>query len=93
MVYIKLASSDDQGLLSVNLAEGTLFKSAMFFPWLQALEIQREIPYVIYHLSNWNLKYDQNELIHETETDPQIQRTSGYQWGEGGWRGKIGVGH
>ena len=23
----------------------------------------------------WNLKYDINELIHETETDSQIQRT------------------
>ena len=27
------------------------------------------IPYI------WNLKYDRNELISETETDSQIQRT------------------
>ena len=53
-------------------------------------ERQREIPYVI--TSMWNLKHDTNELIHETETDSQIRRTSGCQWGEGGGRGKTGVG-
>ena len=29
-----------------------------------------------------NLKYDTNEIICETETDSQIQRTNGYQWEE-----------
>ena len=24
----------------------------------------------------WNLKYDTNELIYETETDPQTQKTN-----------------
>ena len=39
-----------------------------------------------------NLKYETYEVIHETETDSQVQRTSGYQWGWGGGRGSIGVG-
>ena len=30
---------------------------------------QKEIPYDITYM--WNLKYDINELIHETETDSQ----------------------
>ena len=41
----------------------------------------------------WNLNYDTNELIYETETDPQTQRTDlglprGRGWGRdgvGGW--------
>ena len=34
---------------------------------------QKEIPYDITYM--WNLKYDINELIYETETDSQTQRT------------------
>ena len=34
---------------------------------------ERQISYEITYM--WNLKYDTNELIHETETDSQIQRT------------------
>jgi len=32
----------------------------------------------------WNLNYDTNELIYETETDSQTQREQiyGYQWGK-----------
>ena len=32
-------------------------------------ESERQIPYDINYM--WNLKYDTNELIHETETDSQ----------------------
>ena len=37
----------------------------------------------------WNLKYDTNELIYETETDSQTQRTylwlpRGREWGRDG---------
>ena len=40
----------------------------------------------------WNLKYDTNEHIHETETDSQTQRSD--LWlsrGRGGW-GRNGLG-
>ena len=33
----------------------------------------------------WNLKYDTNVLIYETETDSQTQKT--YLWLPQGWRG------
>ena len=33
-------------------------------------ERERQIPYDITYM--WNLKYDTNELIYETETDSQI---------------------
>ena len=36
-------------------------------------ERERQKTYCTTHV--WNLKYDINELIHETETDSQIQRT------------------
>ena len=32
------------------------------------------MPYDISYM--WNLKYDTNELIHETETDSQTQKTN-----------------
>ena len=34
---------------------------------------ERQIPYAITYM--WNLKYDTNELIYETETESQPQRT------------------
>ena len=34
---------------------------------------QRQIPHDIIYM--WNLKYDTNELIYETEIDAQTQRT------------------
>ena len=38
----------------------------------------------------WNLQKDTDELISNTETDPQIQKTNfGYQRGKGGRRGGI----
>ena len=42
----------------------------------------------------WNLKYDTNELIYETETDSRHrEQIYGYQGGgEGGGRGKLGIG-
>ena len=39
----------------------------------------------------WDITCDTNEVIHETETGPQIQSTNAYQWAEGGERGKKGV--
>ena len=38
----------------------------------------------------WNLKYDTNELIYETETDSQRYRTD--LWLLSGGRGRLGVG-
>ena len=43
----------------------------------------------------WNLKYDTNDLIYETETDSQTQRTDmwlprGRELGEG-WIGSLGL--
>ena len=35
---------------------------------------ERDIPYDITYM--WNLKYDTNEHIYETETDSQTQRTN-----------------
>ena len=43
----------------------------------------------------WNLKYDTNELIYETEIDSRIQRTEPWllrvQWVEEGWIGSLGL--
>ena len=36
-------------------------------------ERERQIPYDISY--KWNLKHDTNELIYDTETDSQTQRT------------------
>ena len=36
-------------------------------------ERERQIPYDITWM--WNLKYDTNELVYETETDSQTERT------------------
>ena len=49
-------------------------------------ERERQIPCDITY--TWNLKYDTNELIYETETESYIQRTNGwspYGRGVGGW--------
>ena len=54
---------------------------------LSKSERERQIPYDITYM--WNLKYDTNELIYETETDLQIERTD--LWlprGRGGGGGK-----
>ena len=40
----------------------------------------------------WNLKYDTNELVYETETDSQRERSCGCQGGVGvgeGWTGSL----
>ena len=54
---------------------------------------ERQIPYDITDV--WNLKYGTNELIYETETESQTQRTDcGYQGGESvgeGWAGSLGL--
>ena len=43
----------------------------------------------------WNLKYNTNELIYETETDSQTQRTDLVAKGERGlgegWIGSLGL--
>ena len=41
----------------------------------------------------WNLRYDTNEPIYKTETDPQREQTCGRKaggWGEG-WIGSLGL--
>ena len=49
-------------------------------------EKERQIPYDIAYM--WNLKYDTNELIYETEEDSQTERADcGCQGGEGGGGG------
>ena len=57
-------------------------------------ERERQIPYDITYM--WNLKYDTNELIYETETDSQTQKTDlqlpGGEEGAGeGWIGSLGL--
>ena len=47
---------------------------------------QRQIPHDIIYM--WNLKYETNELIHETETDAQTQRT--HLWFSNGRGGREG---
>ena len=52
-------------------------------------ERERQIPYDITYM--WNLKYDTNEHIYETETDSKTQRID--LWlprGRGGGEGWIG---
>ena len=44
---------------------------------------ERQTSYDITYM--WNLKYDTNELIYETETDSQTQRTD--LWLPRGWGG------
>ena len=39
----------------------------------------------------WNLKYDTNELIYQTETDSDIENRLVVAKGEGGW-GRHGLG-
>ena len=53
-------------------------------------ERERQTPYAITYM--WNLKYDTDQLICETETDSQMQRTD--LWlprGKGGRRDGLGV--
>ena len=63
--------------------------------WMQ-LEIilsksERQIPYDILYM--WNLKYDTNEPIYNTETDPQARSTDLWlpRGRELGWRGRLGL--
>ena len=53
---------------------------------------ERQIPYDITYM--WNLKYDTNELIYETDTDSQIQRTDLWllrRRAREGWIGSLGL--
>ena len=53
-------------------------------------ERERQIPYAITY--TWNLKYDTNELIYETETDSVIENKLMVTKGERGWgREAVGV--
>ena len=55
--------------------------------WIKANR-ERQIPYDIAYM--WNLKYDTNELIYETETDHRhINQTYIYQRGKAGGEGLI----
>ena len=40
---------------------------------------QRQVSYITY---TWNLKYDTNEIIYQTETDSQRKQTYGYKKGK-----------
>ena len=55
---------------------------------------QKEIPYDITYM--WNLKYDTNEFIYQTETDSQTQRTDAQlprrREVEEGWNGTLELG-
>ena len=51
-------------------------------------ERERQISYTFTPM--WNLKYDTNELIYETETDSQTQRTDLWLPGGGLEEGCIG---
>ena len=53
---------------------------------------ERQIPYDI--TSMWNLKYDTNEPIYETETESRTEQTGGLPSGRGlgkGWNGRLGL--
>ena len=57
-----------------------------FHPKWSKSERERQIPYDITYM--WNLKYDTNEIIYETETEFRIYRTNlclpkGRELGEG----------
>ena len=52
-------------------------------------ERERQIPYDTTYM--WNLKYDTNELIYETETDSDIEDRRVVAKGEDGW-GREGLG-
>ena len=52
-------------------------------------ERERQIPYDIAYM--WNLKYDTNEFIYETETDSDTDNRLLVAKGEEGW-GRDGVG-
>ena len=56
--------------------------------WIKS-ERERQIPYDITYM--WNLKYDTNELIYETETDAQTERAD--LWlPRGRGAGSVGLG-
>ena len=50
------------------------------------------MPYDITYM--WNLKYDTNEPIYETETEPHHRNKTGGAEGKGvgeGWSGRLGL--
>ena len=55
-------------------------------------ERERRLSYITYM---WNLKYDTNEHIYETETESQTQRTDFWlprgRWVGEGWIGSLGL--
>ena len=58
--------------------------------WSQS-ERERQIPYAISYM--WNLKYDTNEAVYETDsrikkTDPKLPRREKRKWGRDG----LGIG-
>ena len=50
---------------------------------------ERKIPYNITYM--WNLRYDMNELIYNTETDSQREQTCGCQRGKGWGRDRLEI--
>ena len=53
-------------------------------------EISQRKTNIIWYTYTWNLKYNTNELIYETDVDPDIENKHGYQRGNGG-RDKLVV--
>ena len=54
------------------------------------LEIERQTPYDIAYM--WNLKYDRNQPIYETETNSQVWKTDLWLPRGSGWgRDQLGV--
>ena len=55
---------------------------------------ERQIPFVITYI--WNLTYDTNEPIYETETDSGMRTDLWLPRGRGleeGWSGRLGLAH
>ena len=52
---------------------------------------ERQIPYVIIYM--WNLKYDRNEPIYETETNSEraLENRLVVAKGGKGWSGRLGL--
>ena len=52
-------------------------------------ERERQVPYDITYM--WNLKYDTNELIYETDTHTEHTCACQGEWDGGGQTGSLGL--
>ena len=94
VVYIHTHTHTQWILLSHNKEWNSAICNTMDGPreyyakWNQA-DRERQILYVISCM--WNLKNKTNDVTKQKQTHRYREQTSGYQWGEGSGRGKIGV--